>query len=130
MSAAAHRTTSPLASGHLPRRDHLRLAPAPRRRRRHRLLRRRSPAVLLTVTVLGAGFGGLISINTAVAQGAFEVHRLQAQVSLLDEQQQVAEVTAVAAASPERLAAAAQRLGMRPAVKVDYLRVPRLPPRG
>lgn len=130
MSAAVHRTASPLATAHLPRRDHLRLAPAPRRRRQRRLLRRRSPTVLLTVTVLGAGFGGLISVNTAVAQGAFRVHQLQAQVALLEEQQRAAEVTAVAAESPERLAAAAHRLGMRPAAKVEYLRVPHVRTRG
>lgn len=122
MSTAVRRINAAPPPAVLPRHRRLRMVPAPPRQRRTRP--GIAPFSALTVAVLGCGFAGLIAINTSISQDAFVLARLQAASAALAEQDRQAHIAALAAAAPQRLAAHAHRLGMRPARSVRFLRVP------
>jgi cell division protein FtsB len=73
---------------------------------------RRAPFVVLIVTLLGGGLIALLLLNMVLAQDAFTVTQLQAQVSQLQDQQEALAQQVDRLGSPERLAQRAHALGM------------------
>jgi hypothetical protein len=72
----------------------------------------RAPFVVLVVTLLVAGLGGLLFLHTALAEDSFRLHDLQVRSALLENEQQALEQKLALEASPRRLSARAQALGM------------------
>ncbi|MFT4298492.1 MAG: hypothetical protein QM597_02490 [Aeromicrobium sp.] len=75
---------------------------------------RRAPFVVVIVAILSVGLVGLIVINTALQDQAFELARLQQQAAALEMQQQQLAYEADRMANPASLADAARSLGMVP----------------
>ncbi|MGQ0625135.1 MAG: hypothetical protein ACT4PP_10880, partial [Sporichthyaceae bacterium] len=90
----------------------------PRARRRGR-----APFVLLVVFLLTAGLAALLGINTALAQGSFTAGALTAEAAELSDRSQALQARLERAATPDRLAAAASRIGMVPAPEIAYIGV-------
>jgi hypothetical protein len=72
----------------------------------------RAPFVVLVVALLIAGLGGLLFLHTALAEDSFRLHDLQVHSALLQDEQQALEQKLALEASPRRLSARAQALGM------------------
>jgi hypothetical protein len=72
----------------------------------------RAPFVVLVASLLVAGLGGLLFLHTALAEDSFRLHDLQVRSALLDDTEQALEQEIAWEASPKRLAARAQALGM------------------
>jgi len=83
----------------------------------------RAPFVLLIVLVLSGGLAALLGFNTALAQGSFTASRLQKQATELDDRSQSLEEQLARAASPDRLARSARKLGMVPAPGVAFIQL-------
>lgn len=85
---------------------------------------RRTPFVVVLVTLLVGGLLGLLLLNTLVAQDSFTLHDLakQSRELQLREQQLAGQVEA--AQAPSRLAAQATRMGMVPGGPPAFLRLP------
>ncbi|MCI0688196.1 MAG: hypothetical protein L0Y54_13310 [Sporichthyaceae bacterium] len=109
---------SPLAAPVERPRPPLRVVPAIRRRPA------RTPFVLLVVIVLGAGLVTLLLLNTGLAQDSFELTDLRRQSALLHDREEALEQEIAQLSTPDRLAAEAERLGMRPGTDPKFLRVP------
>lgn len=73
---------------------------------------RRAPFVVLIVALLGGGLIVLLLLNMVLAQDAFTVTQLQAQVSQLQDRQEALAQQVDRMSSPERLAQRAHALGM------------------
>ena len=97
----------------------LRLVPAPRRR-----VARRTPFVLLIVTVLGVGLVALLLLNTGVAQDSFQLTDLRRQSALLQDREEALEQEIAQLSTPDRLAKEAERLGMQPGSGPVFIEVP------
>jgi hypothetical protein len=72
----------------------------------------RAPFVVLVVSLLVAGLGGLLFLHTALAEDSFRLHDLQVHSALLENEQQALEQRLALEASPKRLSVRAQALGM------------------
>ena len=72
----------------------------------------RAPFVVLLGALLTAGLAGLLFLNTALAQDAFRLHDLKSRSALLTDREQALEQQVAVEASPRRLAARAEALGM------------------
>jgi hypothetical protein len=72
----------------------------------------RAPFVVLVVSLLVAGLGGLLFLHTALAEDSFRLHDLQVHSALLENEQQALEQRLALEASPRRLSARAQAFGM------------------
>ncbi|MGN6724161.1 MAG: hypothetical protein ACTHJM_16255 [Marmoricola sp.] len=92
--------------GESPLRERLHLVP-PRAVQRARI-----PFVALIALILAGGVAGLLLFNTQMQQGAFEIEHLQAQAAALSATQQDESMQLLRMSDPQRLAAAAKRLGM------------------
>lgn len=79
--------------------------------------------VVLALLLLGAGLITLLLINTALAQGSFRLHDLQATSDRLADTQQALHESIDAAAAPERLAQQATALGMVPSQSAAFIRL-------
>lgn len=77
----------------------------------------------LCMTLLGAGLVALLMLNTAMAEGSFTLHRLQATSGELTDTQQALTQAIDAQRSPANLAARAAKLGMVPADSAAFLRL-------
>lgn len=97
-------------------RPRLRVVPSPRQ------APRRAPFVALVLTLLVVGLGGLLVLNTVLAQGAFRVEALQRQVSLLTDDEEALQQQVARLAAPSRLARQARALGMVPTANPAFLR--------
>lgn len=88
-----------------------------------RLVRRapRVPFVVLVVVVLASGLVGLLLLNTHLERGAFTVTSLTQRADALSAQQQQLEIRVGRLQQPQRVAAAAIRLGMVRSVDPAYL---------
>lgn len=75
---------------------------------------RRLPFVLTLVTLLVAGLGGLLVLNTVMAQDSFRASRLAEQSALLQAQRQALSEQVDRLQSPQSLADRAARLGLQP----------------
>ena len=77
----------------------------------------------LCMTLLCAGLVGLLMLNTAMAEGSFTLHNLQATSGELADTQDALTQAIDAQRSPANLAARATRLGMVPADSAAFLRL-------
>lgn len=82
----------------------------------------RTPFVLLSMLIVGAGLAGLLVLNTAVAQDAFTLHDLGRRQAALVEQEQRLRREVAALEAPAALAARATKLGMVPAGDPVFVR--------
>lgn len=83
----------------------------------------RAPFVIVIVAILAIGLVGLLLLNTALAQGSFQVHDLQRQTAALQDREQQLQIAVDAANNPARLAAAAHHLGLVPAQDPGFIRL-------
>lgn len=77
---------------------------------------------LVVAGLLTAGLLALLAVHTAMAQGAFELHRLERDAALLAEQEQRLQQELALEAAPERLAERATALGMVPSENPAFIR--------
>jgi hypothetical protein len=75
------------------------------------------------MTLLCAGLFGLLMLNTAMAEGSFTLHSLQATSGELADTQDALTQAIDAQRSPANLASRATRLGMVPADSAAFLRL-------
>src|SRR3954453_935240 len=75
---------------------------------------RRAPFVALILGILLLGLIGLLLLNTASAQDAFRLHRLQLSAANVNDQRQEVSEAVNQLPGPAGLAAEAQKLGMVP----------------
>lgn len=75
---------------------------------------RRLPFVLTLVTLLMTGLGGLLVLNTVMAQDSFRASHLAEQSALLQAQRQALSEQVDRLQSPQSLADRAARLGLQP----------------
>jgi hypothetical protein len=78
---------------------------------------------LVVTGLLGVGMILILVINTSLAQGAFTISELQAQQSVLTQQEQTLAEAVAAAAAPEILEERARGLGMVPSENPVFLDV-------
>lgn len=77
---------------------------------------------VIFLSIIGAiGLLLLLTINTMLAQDAFELHRLQAQATMLSDQREAVMRQIDLASSPEVLAARAAAEGMIPSQSPRFL---------
>jgi hypothetical protein len=79
--------------------------------------------VALCLLLLGGGLLALLLVNTAMANGSFRLHDLQAASDQLTDRQQALRQDIAVQAAPERLAARARALGMVPSGSAAFLRL-------
>lgn len=72
----------------------------------------RVPFVALIAVILAGGVAGLLLFNTQMQQGAFQIEHLQAEAAALSAAQQDESMQLLRMSDPQRLAAAAKKLGM------------------
>lgn len=75
------------------------------------------------LALLAAGLVGLLMLNTAMAEGSFTLHRLQAASGELADTEDALTQAIDAQRSPANLAARAAKLGMVPADSAAFLRL-------
>jgi hypothetical protein len=85
--------------------------------------RGRTAVVVLSLLLLGAGLLTLLLVNTALAQGSFRLHDLQATSDRLADEQQALRESIDAAAAPQQLAKDARALGMVPSQSAAFVRL-------
>jgi hypothetical protein len=84
---------------------------------------RRKPFVAVVVSLLAAGLLGLLMLNTALAQDAFELHTLKQESRALEDREELLRREVEALQAPQELAARATELGMVPAGPPAFLRL-------
>ncbi len=72
----------------------------------------RAPFVVLLGTLLIGGLAGLLFLHTALAEDSFRLHDLKVRSGVLTDREQALEQQVAQEASPRRLAARAEALGM------------------
>ncbi len=72
----------------------------------------RAPFVVLLGTLLTGGLAGLLFLHTALAEDSFRLHDLKVRSAVLTDREQALEQEVAQEASPRRLAAKAEALGM------------------
>jgi type II secretory pathway pseudopilin PulG len=97
--------------------ERARLTVVPRRRTRAA----RMPFVALVSMVLLGGVVGLLLFNTSMQQASFAATALEEQANTLAARQQTLQMDLDRLRNPQRIAAAAQKLGMVPAGNVAFL---------
>lgn len=81
----------------------------------------RTPFVVLIVSLLAGALVSLLLLNTVLAQDAFELTRLQRNVTLLEQQRQALESEIAREESPQRLREKAENLGMTQPEQVGFI---------
>ena len=81
--------------------------------RRIRPRQPRTPFILLLVGLLGGALISLLVISTTLAQGSYQISRLQQQDASLARQEQVLSQQVAQASSPAQIAQEAEQFGMR-----------------
>ncbi|MFC9509846.1 septum formation initiator family protein [Streptomyces sp. NPDC057002] len=74
----------------------------------------RMPFVLLVVLLLGGGLIGLLVLNSALSEGAFQLDDLQRETKSLTDEEQALQRDIDAYSAPEALQRRARELGMVP----------------
>jgi hypothetical protein len=82
---------------------------------------RRMPFVLLLCVLLGGALISALVISTTLAQGSFQISKLQQSNQELARQRQILEQNVAAAQSAQVIQARALQLGMRPAGELRFL---------
>ena len=98
--------TGPAAAGRVAGRRPLRLVPP------LRTGAPRAPFVVLLGTLLTGGLAGLLFLHTALAEDSFRLHDLKVRSAVLTDREQALEQEVALEASPRRLAARAEAMGM------------------
>jgi hypothetical protein len=75
------------------------------------------------IGLLSLGLVGLLMLNTAIGQGAFELQRLQVQSQQLADTQEALSQSLDSYRSPAALASRASALGMVPASEMAFIRL-------
>jgi hypothetical protein len=83
----------------------------------------RAPFVVLLGTLLTAGLAGLLFLHTALAEDSFRLHDLQNRSAALTDREQALEQEVAKQASPRRLAASAEALGMVRSANPAFIRL-------
>lgn len=83
----------------------------------------RAPFVMLLGALLTAGLAGLLFLHTALAEDSFRLHDLQNRSAGLTDREQALQQEVARAASPRRLAARAEALGMVRSVNPAFIRL-------
>lgn len=117
-SALAH-PARPVAGGGAPGRAGPRLTVVPRGSVRPP----RAPFVLLVAALLVCGLGGLLMLNTTLAQGSFRLQDLQSRATALAGEQQALNGQVALEGTPQRLAARASAFGMVPSTTPVFIRI-------
>jgi outer membrane murein-binding lipoprotein Lpp len=73
----------------------------------------RTPFVMLLCGLLGGALVSALVISTTLAEGSFQISKLQSSTSQLAKQQQTLEQEVAQAQSPQQIAQRAAQLGMR-----------------
>jgi hypothetical protein len=97
-------------------RPRLRVVPAPQRSA--------TGLAVLCVGLLGFGLLALLLLNISIGKGAYELTELQQQQRDLADQQQALTEQVQAQSAPQKLAAAAKKLGMVPASNPAFVHLP------
>jgi hypothetical protein len=108
MSAAPARTAAPRVAGARSASPRGRLSVVPPLRTGAP----RAPFVVLLCTLLTGGLAGLLFLHTALAEDSFRLHDLATRSAVLADREQALEQQVALEASPRRLAARAEALGM------------------
>ena len=82
---------------------------------------RRMPFVLLLCVLLGGALISALVISTTLAQGSFQISKLQQSNKELARQRQILQENVAAAQSAQVIQARALQLGMRPAGELRFL---------
>ena len=82
---------------------------------------RRMPFVLLLCVLLGGALISALVISTTLAQGSFQISKLQQSNNELARQRQILQENVAAAQSAQVIQARALQLGMRPAGELRFL---------
>ena len=82
---------------------------------------RRMPFVLLLCVLLGGALISALVISTTLAEGSFQISKLQQSNQELARQRQILEQNVAAAQSAQVIQARALQLGMRPAGELRFL---------
>jgi hypothetical protein len=83
----------------------------------------RAPFVVLLGTLLTGGLAGLLYLHTALAEDSFRLHDLMTRSAVLADREQALEQLVALEASPRRLAARAEALGMVRSVNPAFIRL-------
>jgi hypothetical protein len=83
----------------------------------------RAPFVVLLGTLLTGGLAGLLYLHTALAEDSFRLHDLMTRSAVLADREQALEQQVALEASPRRLAAKAEALGMVRSVNPAFIRL-------
>jgi hypothetical protein len=83
----------------------------------------RAPFVVLLAALLSAGLAGLLFLHTALAEDSFRLHDLTTRSTVLADREQALQQEVARAASPRRLAARAEALGMVRSVNPAFIRL-------
>ena len=83
----------------------------------------RAPFVITVLLLLLGGLGGLLLLNTLLAQGSFTVQDLDLRVAALKDTEQALQQKVATLAAPARLAKRAGGLGMVPAPNPAFIRM-------
>jgi hypothetical protein len=83
----------------------------------------RAPFVVLVGTLLTGGLAGLLFLHTALAEDSFKLHDLKTRSALLTDREQALEQQVALEASPKRLSAKAEALGMVHSVNPVFIRL-------
>jgi len=84
----------------------------------------RLPFVLLCSVLLAAGLIAMLFLNMSLAQGAYRLHDLQRQATVLAEQEEALNADLGRLSSPTALAEKAAAIGMVPGLSPAFLRLP------
>jgi Na+-transporting NADH:ubiquinone oxidoreductase subunit NqrC len=79
------------------------------------------PFIVLLVALLGGALVSLLVISTTLAEGSFQITRLQEQNASLARQQQTLTNQVAQAANPAVIASEARQLGMRPNPHLNFI---------
>jgi hypothetical protein len=83
----------------------------------------RAPFVVLVGGLLTAGLAGLLYLHTALAEDSFRLHDLVTRSAALADREQALEQQVALEASPRRLAARAEALGMVRSTNPAFIRL-------
>jgi hypothetical protein len=81
----------------------------------------RAPFILLLVGLLGGALVSLLVISTTLAQGSYQITRLQEQNTNLARQEQLLSQQVAQASSPAQIASEAQQFGMQQNPKLRFI---------
>ncbi len=82
---------------------------------------------IVIISIFLVGLLGLLVINTLLTQDAFVLQRLKHQTNIINDQRDAIVQRVAQQSSPDRLAAAATKLGMVPATNSQFLDISQIP---